>query len=389
MAIANGPSPQTRAQAPTQPNRPRGENQPLMTVRISLHGPRPLPPAPSPAERAGATGRGFAAVLRANELCESGGRFVASQRPTTAAAPAGYGRAQLNTRNHVELLGRLGDARLAALGIDRKDLAALSARGAAAQDWYAAIVGGRTREGSVVPAADARAIAEITAKGPVAEADVDALVARVGAAFRSTTGLEPSELRFMVSTRLLASAPLAREYREARRGGVGRAAALDGMGDRVHGLTALRERVGDAWIERTWTDHRLNENRAAWFTRAAMTEDASFGRLMDALQAGGDVWTSRHLALDHVRRAVAVASGLRGFLELHEDEQVRLVGQLVRLRGLAPVLFEAVTQGVLDVPSLEARLAALRDDPASSGGAALRAFLRHLRIGPSNDFVMV
>jgi len=324
----------------------------------------------------------FAALLRAHERCESGGRFVPSARATTAGAPAGYGRSQLNTRNHVELLGRLGDRRLARLGVSRDDLAVLAERGAAAQDYYAAIVGGRRREGSVVGPRDQSLIDAVAAKEPPTLADLDVLVAGLGQGFARTTGLPPAELRFLSATRLLGSTRLAREYGETVRVTGDRTAALDTLTARHPTLALLRDRVGDAWIVRTWTDGRLNENRAAWYTRAAMTADAPFERLQGALRAGGDRLNAEHLWADHLRRALTVATGLDGWTSLAETDRLELLGQLARLRALSPAIFALVTAPrdaaapLATVRDLQDRLATLRADPTSDAGAALRAFDR-------------
>jgi hypothetical protein len=179
----------------------------------------------------------------------------------------------------------------------------------------------------------------------------------------------------MASTRVLGCRRLAGEYRAARREGIGRSAALDALCKRHPALRTVRDRIGDAWIERSFADHRLNENRAAWFTRAAMTAEEPFARFLTALRRGGDRIDSTRLMADHVARALGVASGLGGFLDLGDREQILLVGQLARLRGLAPVLFDLVTHDVGDVRELQDRLAALRDDPDAAAGAALRSFL--------------
>ncbi|MBI2897547.1 MAG: hypothetical protein HYY06_28570 [Deltaproteobacteria bacterium] len=347
---------------------------------------RPVAASTPRTDRIGLPGvgaEGFSAILRANELCESGGRFVASRRATTAAAPAGFGRAQLNTRNHVELLGRLSDPRLARLGLDREDLATLSDRGSAAQDWYTAIVGGNPRSSSVVTPAEAQELSAITAKDPMVGADLDEMVRRVGRSFHETTGLDPSEVRFMASTRLLGSRRLAAEYHRELGARGDRSSALGALEERQPALRLLRDRVGDEGIVRYWTDHRLNENRAAWYTRAAMTAQGPFDRLAHALEAGGDRWTSERLVSDHAGRALGFASGLEGFFDLPESDRVLLVGQLTRLLNLAPAVFEALVlaggKPPTDVGELEARLAAAMDDPESDAGRALRAFERSLQ----------
>ncbi len=356
---------------------------PLMTFPLA-------PAAPFGATTMGAPdpGRGpvprteFATLLRAHERCESGGRFVASARATTAGAPAGYGRSQLNTRNHVELLGRLGDARLARLGVSRDDLAALAERGAAAQDYYAAIVGGRRREGSVVGPGEQALIDAVAAKSPATLADLDVLVAGLGEGFARTTGLPPGELRFLSATRLLGSTRLAREYGETFRVTGDRTAALDALTARHPTLALLRDRVGDAWTVRYLTDGRLNENRAAWYTRAAMTADAPFERLQGALRAGGDRLNAEHLWADHLRRALTVATGLDAWATLPEGDRMELLGQLARLRALSPAIFALVTAPrdaaapLATVQDLQDRLATFRADPTSDAGAALRAFDR-------------
>lgn len=353
-----------------------------MTLPVALPGPRAAAstsiPAAGPAGHQAPVSRtGFASLLRAHERCESGGRFVPSARATTAGAPAGVGRSQLNTRNHVELLGRLPDARLARLGVSREDLAAVSARGVAAQDWYAAVVGGRRRSDSVVTARHQELVDAVAAKEPATVADLDVLVAGAGEGFAATTGLPPSELRFLATTRLLGSATLAREYGQTLRVTGDRSTALDALTSRHPTLALLRGRVGDAWIVRYWTEGRLNENRAGWYTRAAMTADGSFTRLHDALRAGGDRLNAERLWSDHLRRALTVASGLEGFLDLPEHDRLELLGQLARLRALSPAIFCVVTRpGDASVRDLQDRLAALRADPGSDAGATLRAFVR-------------
>jgi hypothetical protein len=302
---------------------------------------------------------------------------VASARPTTADAPAGYGRSQINTENHVELLDRLGDARLARLGVSRQDLAVLSARGAAAQDWYSAVVGGRARAGSVVTTDEQRDVSAVLAKEPMTTADLDALVDRAGPSFAASTGLPPGELRFLAATRLLADDRLAREYRGELGASGNRSAALDALARSRPALELLRGRIGDAWIARYWSDGRLAENRAAWYTRAAMTADGAFERLHHALAAGGDRINSERLWADHLRRALTVVCSLDGFTALPERDQLELVGQLARLRALSPAIFEVVVRADdVFVEDLGARLAALRADPTSNAGAALRAFVR-------------
>jgi hypothetical protein len=331
----------------------------------------------SPVSLFGVSSPRFSELLAAHERCESGRRFVASARRTTADAPAGYGRSQLNTRNHVELLGRLGDARLARLGVSREDLAVLSARGAAAQDWYSAVVGGRTRAGSVVTAIEQRDVEAVLAKDPMTAADLDALVDRAGPSFAASTGLPADELRFLASTRLLADDGLARQYRVELRATGDRSAALDMLSRARPALELLRARVGDAWIARYWSDGRLAENRAAWYTRAAMTADGAFERLHHALASGGDRINSERLWADHLRRALTVTASLDGFTALPEHDQLELLGQLARLRALSPAIFEIVVRADdASIADLAARLAALRADPTSNAGAALRAFVR-------------
>ncbi len=344
-------------------------SEPVKTNTTAPYAPRPeAAAAPAPANGPAEARARFARIERANIAVESGGRFVASRLATTAGAPASIGRAQLLVRLQVDELERLPDATLTSLRLDRPLLASIDRRGQAALDYYDFFVRGETR-----PSLPLDRTARTDAKAMVQEGDFDGVVARFGADFEARTGIPAAELGMLARTRALI---LARARTPAV--GVARAASdpnLDG----------LRTRLGPS-LERYLRKGNLAENRAGWYTRAAMSVPGEWNRLESGLRNGGDEITSRRRHMRNFRAAEDVLTRVGGAGELTETARTRIVGQLARVAHASPSAFQSLFgsgAALRTLADVRARIDALIASPEGSGqsaqlGRALRSFTRAL-----------
>lgn len=294
--------------------------------RLEALGPdEPLAPAPgalrvdslAPAER-----RLFLRVTSLVDGLESGGAFVASRRRTTAGAPASIGRSQLLVALQVEALGSLPDASLAKLGTARGELDALERRGRAALAYYDFLVRGR---GEGPSGLDRTTIDDL--RRCANERDFGGLVTRHGRAFEAATGLPARELELLARTR-----DLVRAVRAVGRG------LPPAVASRRFDLEPLRARLGDHLGFYLRRGH-VAENRAGWYTRAAMSERPAFERFVAALERGGDRLASEQRALRDHRASASVLDGLRDAGALDDRARLSLLAQLVRVRHASPSAF--------------------------------------------------
>ncbi|MFO0692520.1 MAG: hypothetical protein U0230_03130 [Polyangiales bacterium] len=288
---------------------------------------------------------------------ESGGTFVASRRRTTAGAPASIGRSQLLVSLQVRALVSLPDPSLARLGVARAELEALERKGSAALAYYDFLVRGR---GEGPSGLDRASLDDL--RRTASERDFAGLVARHGRAFEAATGLPARELELLARTR-----DLVRAVRAVGRGLPPTAAC------RRFDLEPLRARLGDHLGFYLRRGH-VAENRAGWYTRAAMSEPPSFERFVAALERGGDRLASEQRALRDHRAAAAVVDGLRGAEGLDARARLSLLAQLVRVRHASPSAFERLFLGdgtrPTDLASLHGLLDALAAQPDGPTGRA-------------------
>lgn len=339
----------------------------------------------------------FARIEEANERSESGS-FQRSQTATVSGAPAGYGRAQLNTSDHLSTLRELHArhaevrAQLDADGIHRAGLDDLHRRGMAARGWYDAVVRGRSTP--EVPR-------EVRA---AAGGDIEPLVARFGGLFTQQTGLPAEELRLLAQFRRFRAAvvdrshPLVAELEEIR-ASLGNAppdpqvvqelarrhpelhisallAAHPGASNRMgpRGIIHYIERAADS-----------NESRASYYTRGAQTSPA-WDRF-DAMLEYMDLVTSRQRHINNYLAARAIAVQLSGFDALDASEQTILIGQMARMAhggaGRFRQMFGSAEQPTIhsvdEYRAVIAHYFRARTDTAAKIRRSLTSFTRNLR----------
>lgn len=356
----------------------------------------------------------FLRIESAMVRTESGGAGTVASRLVTTAGPgnpASIGRTQLLVPLQVAFLGRLasmpdGERTLAAHGVSRMDLEAVEARGAAAQRWYDALVGGRTDASSPIPREEARAIVALHSAG-----DLDAIVARYGDTFAEQTGLPREDLIAMLDTRLLRDPRVRQDYQRIRQevrreesrsddpassagspqqqASVRRDLALDRLVEARPELARVRDRLDrDASFEYFLLRPKRNgEHRAAWYTAAARTTGAPFDRIEQGLVHGLDRLTSRLHGLRAFARARDTLTATPGGADLPPERRDSLLARLQRIVHGNPALFlehfgspEAPRQP--SVEALEGVLATMANTSVASAagdqGSSVRAFERNL-----------
>lgn len=330
-------------------------------------------------------------IDRANEAVESGGRGAIASRLVTSAGPgnpASYGRSQLLVELQVD--GLLDHARtpqrvaeLERLGVGIDDLRGIERRGEAAARWYDAIVRRRTPEDAPLDRAAVDEVRRLTAAG-----ELEAVVARHGAAFEAQTGIPARELGFLALTSRLLDPAVSSEYRRlaTRRGTV---PALDRLVERHPELGALRERMGsDASLAFFLRRPKRNgEHRAAWYTRAARVDEGQYDRLIAALNAGGDRITSRARSRRNLATATRLLDALPDAAGLAPARRDRLLAQLARVQHGNPSYFverfgTPSAPRVRSVAELERTIQQMLSAPAHTSdgdqGRSIRAFTRQL-----------
>lgn len=281
----------------------------------------------------------FQVIETANERTESGGRSVWSSLRTTALFPASFGRGQLVVQVHLDKIGSLTDAERTLLGLATPDLQTMRRLGEAAIAWYQVVVDRRST-GLATARLTAREAQDL--RGLVEARRWSDLVARFGARFAEGTGLPGTELAFMAMTRLLLDSRFKNEWLAEFRRLHGRAfhprhrrgeemeATSVALIRTQPALQHLYQRLGGVSLGYYLGRGRPNENRAAWYARAAANYLGS--EALEALLRRIDPLTTRlrHIEnFNHALRAVREA-------QLTGGQRTVLLGRIARQFHASP-----------------------------------------------------
>lgn len=301
-------------------------------------------PALSPADESA-----FAVFVEANRRTESGSGASFSMLCTTAGPEhrASFGMAQLTMREHLARMAQLDDATLRQLGTTHAEVDAMRARGDAAVAYYHLLVDGAAPETSRATLRLSRQDAE-RAGSLARDGDLDALGALLGPGFTEATGLPPSALGELVTTRALRNRELRADFRAQYEHD--HRVAFDASDRDPSRMIATARHVAlshpelDQVLSRLGHDdagalalgHYLGvgdtaENMLGWHARAAST--VTGGERFGAILALADPITSRAREGDDFSRALAATSAVR---DLDGDARVRLLSRLGRIFHGAP-----------------------------------------------------
>jgi hypothetical protein len=332
---------------------PHGENH--VTFREVLSSVRAAHPqahaldASTPSAWTSEDADAFAIFAEANRRTESGGVAAWSALRTTAGAShrASFGVAQLSVREHLGRLGSASDAQLEGWGTSRAELEAMRARGDAAAAFYHLVVDGRATSSSASVLGMDRALVD-QIRAAAARGDGAELTHLIGDRWQAETGLPPSAVAELVSTRALRD-PGMREafaaqyahdhgvaFDPAHRDGSRMAQSARhlavGHPEIARALTAL----GGDEAAATSAGHYLGvgdsaENLLGWHARGASTacSEERFAALLSSI----DGTTSHAREIEDFESALAAVARIS---DLHGESRIETLARIGRIFHGAP-----------------------------------------------------